>query len=81
MKAERLCFLALADQSPAQIVGIFQVLREVLIMMLPLVLLLEYGHGIARIVGELVGITGIERLTAQKRPHLPMLYAVHSEEL
>ena len=34
-----------------------------LFAILPLVLLLEYGHGIARIVGELIGVAGIERLT------------------
>jgi hypothetical protein len=32
------------------------------ITILTLVLLLEYGHGIARIVGKLIGVAGIERL-------------------
>ena len=52
--------MALADQSFAQLVGILQVLWEMFIMMLPLVLLLEYGHGITGIVGELIGVAGIE---------------------
>ena len=31
-------------------------------MMLPLVLLLEYGHSVAGIVGELIRVAGVERL-------------------
>lgn len=54
--------MALADQSFAQLKSILKILREMLVAMLPLVFLLEYGHGITRIVGELVGVTSIERL-------------------
>ena len=34
-----------------------------LVTVLPLVLLLEYGHSVTGIVGELIRVAGIERLT------------------
>ena len=35
-------------------------MREVLVTMLPLVLLLEYGHSVTGIVGELIRVASIE---------------------
>ncbi len=54
--------LAFANQSFTQLIGILQVGVKMLVTIFPLVLFLEYGHGITRIVGEL--------LLRDKRPYL-----------
>jgi len=55
------------DQPLAEGVGVGKIGREMRIAVRALFLLGEYGHVIARIVGELVGVAGVKRLGGPRR--------------
>ena len=52
------CFF---HQPFSELVGVLQVGLLVCVAVLALVLLFEHGHGVTGVVGELVGVAGVER--------------------